>query len=82
MINSDDLGSNVSEEKSDFEVAESNGSSRSKRRYNRRVRRYDDFSEKDLGLHALRLRFKCPFEGQQVVVTDRPSRVPFNGFFG
>ena len=41
-----------------------------------------DFSEKDLGLHALRLRFKCPFEGHQVVVTDRPSRVPFNGFFG
>ena len=47
VINSDDLGSNDSEEKSDFEVAESNGSSRSKRRYNRRVRRYDDFSEKD-----------------------------------
>ena len=41
-----------------------------------------DFSEKDLGLHALRLRFKCPFERHQVVVTDRPSRVPFNGFFG
>jgi ribonuclease E len=47
VINSDDLGSNVSEEKSDFEVAESSGSSRNKRRYNRRVRKYDDFSEKD-----------------------------------
>ena len=41
-----------------------------------------DFSEKDLGLHAVRLRFTCPFEGKEVVVTDRPSRVPFNGFFG
>ncbi len=47
VINSDDLGINVSEEKSDFEVTESNGSSRNKRRYNRRVRKYDDFSDKD-----------------------------------
>ena len=47
VTNSDDLGINVSEEKSDFKLAESNGSSRNKRRYNRRVRKYDDFSEKD-----------------------------------
>ena len=47
VTNSDELGINVSEEKSDFKLAESNGSSRNKRRYNRRVRKYDDFSEKD-----------------------------------
>ena len=41
-----------------------------------------DFQKKILGLHAVRLRFTCPFEGKEVVVTDRPSRVPFNGFFG
>ncbi len=40
-----------------------------------------DFSEENLGLHAIRLRFRCPYDGSQVVVTHRPSRVPFHGFF-
>lgn len=41
-----------------------------------------DFSEKDLGLHAVRLRFRCPFEKKMIVVTHRPKRVPFQGLFG
>lgn len=41
-----------------------------------------DFSEKDLGLHALRLRFYCPFDKKMVVVTKRPQRVPFRALFG
>ena len=48
VVNSDDLGSQVNEEKSGLEVADSNGSSRNKRRYNKRARKKsDDISEKD-----------------------------------
>ena len=48
VVNSDDLGSQVNEKKSGLEVADSNGSSRDKRRYNRRARKKsDDILEKD-----------------------------------
>ena len=48
VVSSDDLGSQVNEEKSGLEVADSNGSGRNKRRYNRRVRKKnDDILEKD-----------------------------------
>ena len=48
VVNSDDLGSQVNEKKSGLEVADSNGSSRDKRRYNRRARKKsDDTLEKD-----------------------------------
>ncbi|MFL2794924.1 MAG: Rne/Rng family ribonuclease [Paracoccaceae bacterium] len=50
VVNSDDLGSQVNEEKSGKEVADSNESGRNKRRYNRRARKKsDDIIEKDLG---------------------------------
>ena len=48
VVNSDDLGSQVNEKKSGLEVADSNGPSRDKRRYNRRARKKsDDILEKD-----------------------------------
>ena len=48
VVNSDDLGSQVNEEKSGLEVADSNGSNRNKRRYNKRGRKKsDDILEKD-----------------------------------
>ena len=48
VVNSDDLGSQVNDENSGLEVADSNGSSRNKRRYNKRARKKsDDILEKD-----------------------------------
>ena len=48
VVNSDDLGSKVNDENSGLEVADSNGSSRNKRRYNKRARKKsDDILEKD-----------------------------------
>ena len=35
------------------------------------------FSEEDLGLHAVRLRFQCPFKNVPVVATSLPERAPF-----
>jgi|GEM_PF-1066809 RluA family pseudouridine synthase len=35
------------------------------------------YSEKDLGLHSLRLRFTCPFEHRWVSFTSFPKRPPF-----
>ena len=36
-----------------------------------------DFSEENLGLHALRLKFYCPFEKRLVSFTSFPERFPF-----
>ena len=48
VVNSDDLGSQVNDENSGLEVADSNGSSRNKRRYNKRARKKsDEILEKD-----------------------------------